>query len=89
MRNEAGLMELEYKDIRLVKIGPDFCLDTLYANEAYDKPFLIESIYGEMYTVRLAWFQGRGNNYRFVLGDSCDEMGAYVSPSSVAYIEVR
>ena len=52
------LMELEYKDIRLVKIGPDFCLDTLYANEAYDKPFLIESIYGEMYTVRLAWFQG-------------------------------
>lgn len=42
-----------------------------------------------MYTVRLAWFQGRGNNYRFVLGDPCDEMGAYVSPSSVAYIEVR
>ena len=89
MWNEAGLMELEYKDIRLVKIGSDFCLDTLYANEAYDKPFLIESIYGEMYTVQLAWFQGRGNNYRFVLGDPCDEMGAYVSPSSVAYIEVR
>lgn len=82
-------MELEYKDIRLVKIGPDFCLDTLYANELYDKPFLIESIYGEMYTVQLAWFQGRSNNYRFVLGDPCDEMGAYVSPSSVAYIEVR
>lgn len=82
-------MELEYKDIKLVKIGPEFCLDTLYSNIAYDKPFLIETIYGEMHTVQLAWFQGRGNNYRFVLGDSCDEMGMYVAPSAVAYIEVR
>lgn len=82
-------MELEYKNICLVKIGPDFCLDTLYADEAYDKPFLIETIYGEMHTVQLAWFQGRGNNYRFVLGDPCDEMSMYVAPSAVAYIEVR
>lgn len=48
----------------------------------------IETIYGEIHTVQLAWFQGRGNNYRFVLGDPCDEMGMYVAPSAVAYIEV-
>lgn len=82
-------MELEYKDIRLVKIGPDFCLDTLYANEAYDEPFVIETKYGVLHTVELAWFQGRGNNYRFVIGDKFDDNAMYVSPDAVAYIEVR
>lgn len=82
-------MELEYKNIKLVKIGPDFCLDTLYSNEAYDEPFLIETKYGVMHTVQLAWFQGRGNNYRFVIGDPFDEDAMYVTPASVEYIEVR
>ncbi|USL85742.1 hypothetical protein [Enterobacter phage fGh-Ecl01] len=79
-------MELEYKDIRLVKIGPDFCLDTLYANEAYDKPFVIETTYGTVHTVELVWEQGRNNNYRFAIGSGDD---GYVLPKYVAYIEVR
>lgn len=82
-------MELEYKNICLVKIGPEFCLDTLYANEAYDKPFVIETTYGTIHTVELAWFQGRCNNYRFVIGDSFGENALYVSPENVAFIEVR
>ena len=83
-------MELEYKDIRLVKIGPDFCLDTLYANEAYDTPFVIEDRYGSLHTVSLAWFQGRYNNYRFVIGDDVfNDLSDFVHPKDVAYIEVR
>lgn len=83
-------MELEYKNIKLVKIDPEhFCLDTLYSNEKYEEPFVIETKYGVLHTVKLAWFQGRGNNYRFVIGDEYDEDAMYVSPSNVAYIEVR
>lgn len=82
-------MEHEYKDIRLVKIGPEFCLDTLYSNVAYDTPFVIETTYGTVHVVELAWFQGRGNNYRFVIGDVFDENALYVSPNDVAYIEAR
>lgn len=79
-------MELEYKNICLVKIGPDFCLDTLYANEAYNEPFVIETTYGTVHTVELAWVQGRCNNYRFEIGSGDD---GYILPECVAYIEVR
>lgn len=80
---------MKTKQINLKETGPNFCLDTLYSDERYEKPFVIETKYGELYTVRLCWFQGHGNNYRFVNGDEYDENAVYISPSSVAYIEVR
>lgn len=83
-------MELEYKTIKLVKIGPDFCLDTLYANSEYDDPFVIETIHGELCTVSLTWEQGRGNNYRLVKGDVFSYSDRdIIWPNQVAMIEVR
>lgn len=34
-------MELKRKTIELIEVSPEFCLDTLYANTAYDTPFVI------------------------------------------------
>lgn len=76
-------MELEYKDIRLVKIGPQFCLDTLYANDDYDTPFVIETKYGTLHTVTLVWSQGWKNNYTF------EGPADIFYLSDIAYIEVR
>lgn len=82
---------LNRKTIELVEVGPNFCVDTLYDNPAYDDTFVIETIYGEIYTVSLTWEQGRYNNYRFVKGS--DIFGYKESdiiwPKDVAYIEVR
>lgn len=80
---------LKIKKHVLKEIGPEFCLDTLYADELYDTPFVIETKSGSCYTVSLCWLQGRGNNFRFVIGDPCDENAQYVRPSDVQWIEVR
>lgn len=73
------------KTIELVEIGSDFCWDTLYSNESYDKPFVVESKFGEFYSVELKWRQGYGSNYH------CQIYGTNTSidPDDVAYIEVR
>lgn len=84
-------VKLKRKTIELVEIGPNFCLDTLYANEAYDEPFVIETKYGELARVKLTWEQGRGQNYRFVKSgdDWVTDYENIIFPSDVAYIEVR
>ncbi|AUE23137.1 hypothetical protein FDI95_gp196 [Citrobacter phage CF1 ERZ-2017] len=83
-------MELKRKTIELIEVSPEFCLDTLYANTAYDTPFVIEDKYGMLHTVSLAWYQGRYNNYRFVIGDDVfNDLSDFVHPKDVAFIEVR
>lgn len=79
-------MEPKRKSIELVEVSPEFCLDTLYSNESYDEPFVIETTYGTFHTVTLIWEQGHGNNYRFAIGEGDD---GYILPKYVAYIEVR
>ncbi|AIX12228.1 hypothetical protein ACQ46_gp196 [Citrobacter phage Moon] len=79
-------MELKRKHIELVEVSPKFCLDTLYANAAYDTPFIIEDKYGMFHTVSLVWSQG----YRFVIGDDMfNDLSDFVHPKDVAFIEVR
>lgn len=75
--------ELKRKTIELAEIGPEFCLDILYANEAYDEPFVIETKNGEIATVNLYWAQGHGTNYYF------DGLSGVFYLSDIAYIEVR
>lgn len=83
-------MTLKRKTIEMIEVGPEFCLDTLYANEKYDDPFVIETKYGEVHTVSLTWEQGHGNNYRFVKGDVYDYNDRdIIWPDRVAMIEVR
>ena len=84
-------MTLKRKTIEMIEVGPQFCLDTLYANERYDECFIIETKSGQTHTVSLTWEQGRWNNYRFVKG--CDTLDYserdVIWPDEVAFIEVR
>ncbi len=84
-------MTLKRKTIELIEVGPEFCLDSLYANENYDEPFVIETKCGEVHTVSLAWEQGHGNNYRFVKGSDVYGYNGrdIIWPDRVAMIEVR
>lgn len=81
-------MTLKRKTIELVEVGPEFCLDTLYANDAYNEQFVIEDKWGNVHSVTLHWFQGGyGNNFQFLR--ESDDADTGISPSDVAYIEVR
>ncbi|AKJ73548.1 hypothetical protein SP40_107 [Salmonella phage 40] len=71
-----------------MEVGPHFCPSTLYTDDRYyNEPFVIEDKWGAVHSVTLHWFQGHGNNYRFLRGNDDSDTG--ISPSEVAYIEVR
>ncbi|AHY25225.1 hypothetical protein AVV36_gp185 [Pectobacterium bacteriophage PM2] len=71
--------------------GTDSCCDSLYDNENYDTPFMVETDYGERYLVTLTWEQGRCCNYRFIHGaDSCNYTNADVIwPEQITKVEKR
>ena len=74
---------MKRKTIELIEVGPQFCLDTLYADEAYDTPFVIETKYGTLHTVSLCWSQGWKNNFTFEAAADIFYL------SDIAFIEVR
>lgn len=78
-------MTLKRKTIELIEVGPKLCLDTLYNNEAYEKAFVVETKFGELYTVELKWRQGYGSNYHFQIY-GCNTS---IDPDDITFIEVR
>ena len=80
-------MELKRKHFELIEVSSEFCFDTLFTNELYNEPFMIETKHGSFHTVTLVWRQGYG--YYFCDGDDCSGHADHIHPSNVAFIEVR
>ncbi|AIX12227.1 hypothetical protein ACQ46_gp197 [Citrobacter phage Moon] len=54
-------------------------LDILY--DVQNRPFVIETTYGDISTVSLCWQTGRSDNYYF------EGLGGIFHPSDIAFIE--
>lgn len=59
--------------------------DSLYNNDSYDDSFKVETKSGDIISVTLGWEQGRGNNYRFYVGNSDSK---YYLPCEITKVQV-